>query len=78
MSIVQWGVTAGTKALLRDGEKDGKVQSIAQIVDSTINSFFPDDPKGIKLMFVKHLLIPISKILLKDNPKGYEEAKSSL
>ena len=78
MSLIQWGVTAGTKALLKDGEKDGKVQGLAEIIDKLITSFFPDDPKGIKLFFVQYLIFPLGKILLKDNPDGYSQAKAKL
>ena len=76
MSLIQWGVTAGTKALLKVGEKDGKTAAIAVTVDNLINGFFPDDPKGIKLFFVTYMLIPIGKFLTRETPDGWTKALS--
>ena len=76
MSIIQWGVTSGTKALLKDGEKDGKTKSVAETIDKLIDGFFPDDPAGIKLFFVTYMLIPIGKFLTKGTENGWEKALS--
>lgn len=76
MSLIQWATTAGTKALLKDGEKDGKTKWVAETADNFINGFFPDDPKGIKLFFVTYMLIPIGKFLTRETPNGWEKALS--
>ena len=78
MSIQQWAITAGAKGVIRDAEKDGRVQEAITLADSTIKGFFPDDPKGIKQMLVQYLIFPFCKLLLKDDPDGYAKAKAGL
>lgn len=78
MSVVQWVTTAAVKALLHDGEKDGKTRSIAETVDKVLTSWFPDDPRGIKLFFVRHFMIPISKYLLREEPDGWTKAQQKV
>lgn len=77
-SLAQWGITAGAKGLLKDAEKDGKVAELVKMVGDFIQSFFPDDPKGIKRMFVKYVVVPFVKLLLKDDLDGYNDAKSTM
>ena len=78
MSIQQWAVTAGVKGIIRDAEKDGRIKEAVTMAESTLRGFFPDDPKGVSQMLVQYFIFPFCKELLKNDPDGYQRAKSSL
>lgn len=78
MSLAQWGITAGTKGIIRDAEKDGRIKEAVEVAESLTKGFFPDDPRGIKRMFVQFVIFPFCKLWMKDDPSGYEEAKKGL
>jgi hypothetical protein len=78
MSIQQWAITAGAKGVIKDAEKDGRIDEAITLADSAIKGFFPDDPKGIKQMLVQHVIFPFCRKWLKDDPEGYAKAKAAL
>ena len=78
MSLQDWVVSAGAKGLIRDAEKDGRVQEAVTIAESTIKGFFPGDNKVISQMLVQYCLFPFCRLLLKNDPDGYQKAKESL
>lgn len=74
MSIVQWGLSAATKAMLKDGSKDGKTQAVADTVDRLITAFFAGDAPTIKLFLVTYMIIPIGKWLTRETKDGWTKA----
>ena len=78
MSIQDWAISAATKGMIRDAEKDGRVQEAVVIAESTIKGFFPGDSKAIKQMLVQYIIFPFCRLLLKDDPDGYAKAKTGL
>lgn len=78
MSLVQWGLTAGTKGVLNDAVKDGKVAALADTYQKLIVATYPDDPKGVTFMLINCLVIPIIKIMMKEDADGYAKIKASM
>lgn len=71
-------IVNAARGILEDAEKDGKVQALAEATDKFITEFFPRDPKGVKQRIVQHVLFPLAKLLMKDDPDGYAKAKTRL
>lgn len=78
MSIQQWAITAGTKGIIKDAEKDGRVNEAVTLVETAIKGFFPGTEKEIKQMIVQFCIFPFCKLLLKGDPDGYAKAKAGL
>lgn len=78
MSLQDWAVSAAAKGMIRDAEKDGRVQEAVVIAESTIKSFFPNDVKVIRKMIVQYVIFPFCKLWMKDDPSGFQEAKTGL
>lgn len=78
MSIQQWAITAGTKGIIKDAEKDGRITEAVKVADSLITGFFPGSEKDIKQMLVQYVIFPFCKFWLKGDPDGYARAKAGL
>ena len=72
--LIDWGLTAVTKALLKDGAKDGKTQAVADTVDKLTNAFFDKDAPTIKMFLVTYMIIPIGKHLTRETKDGWQKA----
>jgi len=70
MSLWQWGLTAGTKGILADAEKDGKVQGLVDIANIFVKGNWPDDPEGVKEMLVTYVVFPFVKRFLTPEQLG--------
>ena len=69
---------SAVKGIINDADKDGKVAGLAKSTSELLTAFFPGDEKAIKIGLVKNVVIPFIKLLLKDDPQGYAEVKSTL
>ena len=78
MSIQQWAINTGVKGIIKDAESAGRVAEAVHIANSAISGFFPGDEKTIKQMLVQFCIFPFCRLLLKDDPDGYQKAKESL
>ena len=78
MSLQDWAISAASKGMIKDAEKDGRVQEAVVVVESAIKGFYPGDFKVIRQMLVQYILFPFCRLLLKDDPNGYAEAKKGL
>lgn len=78
MSFQDWAISAASKGMIHDAEKDGRVQEAVNIASSAIKGLFPADEKMIKQMLVQFCVFPFCRLLLKGDPDGYTEAKKGL
>lgn len=78
MSIQQWIINTGTKGVMKDAEKDGRIAEAVTVANATIKGFFPGEEKTIKQNLVQYIIFPFCKILLKEDPAGYAQAKTAL
>ena len=78
MSLQDWVVSAGAKGMIRDAEKDGRIQEAVVIAESTVKSFFPTEAKAVRQMLVQFVIFPFCKLWMKDDPDGYAKAKAGL
>ncbi len=78
MSLFQWGLESGIKGILDDANRDGKVSSLVESAENLISGFFPGSTKTVKQKLIKGVIFPFAKMLLKDDPAGYEDAKTVL
>lgn len=62
--IPQWALTAAVRGILKDAQKDGKVESLTNSLNELIGAFFPDKTKEVKEELVKMVILPISKGLV--------------
>lgn len=70
----QYLETVGVKNYITSFHKDGVVGQWATSANDRIKLTFPDDPNGVKLAIVGHLLLPFAEELLKDVPNGWQTA----
>ena len=74
MSITDWAISAATKGIIKDAEKDGRIAEFVKIADSLVAGAFPGGEKDIKQMIVQHVIIPFCKQWLKNDPEGLKKA----
>ena len=70
----QYLETTGVKNYLKSFHQDKVINSWADSASDRIKQTFPDDPNGIKLALVGHVLLPFCEELLKDVPNGWTQA----
>lgn len=78
MSIQQWAINSGAKGVIKDAEKDGRIKEFVVIADSAIKGIFPGADKEMKQLIVQHIIFPFCKAWLKEDPDGFQKAKSIL
>lgn len=53
-------LVAGTKGVLNNLEKDGRIDAMANEVERILTEWFPGDEETIKQMFVEKVLYPLA------------------
>ena len=75
MGLKQWAITTASCSLMKSAEPDGKIAEAVELVNKWVTQTFPDNPSAIKYALVTYVVLPFAKILLKDDPSGFEKAK---
>lgn len=71
MSFNQWAASTGLKNMMKSMDEEGKIDDLSKILDDFIKKNFPSDPASVKFYFVRYILFPLGKSLLKEDPRAY-------
>lgn len=65
MSIPQWALESGVLGIIKDAEKEGKVESLALSIEQIVRGFFPGKSEQVMKNLVEQVLFPLGNRLLK-------------
>lgn len=73
--MIQWIVTAASRGIMKDAEKDGRIAEFVVMAEAGVKSIWPDKPKEVRQMIVQYVIFPFVRLWMKDDPNGLIQAK---